>query len=186
MSTFFYKNKVHHHEVQSEYLVYNALKSFYYFLKFHFSLAHYSQNYAHSSYYSPKCISDIHPRKSGLSNQMSILTGTDKLQFSCVCSFVKPYPNVAVGLASIQGRQHFKFQWNPCRGSQDTSEQIYIKTLFSFSFSKLCKNCYNSCMRASIWLKFGTHIRGPKANTSITFGVNLINIQGFISNLRIK
>ena len=36
-------------------------------------------------------------------------------------------------------------------------------------------------MRASIWLKFGTHIEGLKANTTPNFGVNLINIQGIIS-----
>ena len=33
-------------------------------------------------------------------------------------------------------------------------------------------------MCASIWLKFGTRIGGLKANTSIDFGVNMINIKG--------
>jgi len=37
-------------------------------------------------------------------------------------------------------------------------------------------------MRVSIWLKFGTHIGGLKANTSIKFAVTLIKIQGAISN----
>ena len=33
-------------------------------------------------------------------------------------------------------------------------------------------------MRALIWLKFGIRIGGLKANTSIKFGINLINIRG--------
>ena len=37
-------------------------------------------------------------------------------------------------------------------------------------------------MPAPIWLKFGTRIRGLKASSSINFGVNLIKIEGFISN----
>ena len=42
---------------------------------------------------------------------------------------------------------------------------------FSLSFCTLYKNCYNLCMRASIWLKFGTLIGGLQANTSIDFEV---------------
>ena len=55
-------------------------------------------------------------------------------------------------------------------------------------FSHICSsvmphpNSYNWHMCAPIWLKFGTCIRGIKMNTSIKFGVNLINIQGVISN----
>jgi len=41
-------------------------------------------------------------------------------------------------------------------------------------------------MRASIWLIFGTRIGGLKANTSINFGVNLINIKGVISDFTHK
>jgi len=41
-------------------------------------------------------------------------------------------------------------------------------------------------MCASIWLKFGTHIGGLKANTSIKFGVNLINNEGVIGNFTHK
>ena len=41
-------------------------------------------------------------------------------------------------------------------------------------------------MCASIWLKFGTGIGGLKANTITKFGVNLINIQGGISNFTHK
>ena len=41
-------------------------------------------------------------------------------------------------------------------------------------------------MHASIWLKFGTRIGGLKVNTSINFGVNLINIEGVISDFMHK
>ena len=41
-------------------------------------------------------------------------------------------------------------------------------------------------MRAPIWLKFGTLIGGLKANTSISFGVNLIYIEGVISSFTHK
>ena len=41
-------------------------------------------------------------------------------------------------------------------------------------------------MRASIWLKFSTRIGGLKANTSMDFVVNQINIEGVISNFMHK
>ena len=41
-------------------------------------------------------------------------------------------------------------------------------------------------MRASIWLKFGTCIGGLKANITINFGVNLLKIQGVISDFMHK
>jgi len=41
-------------------------------------------------------------------------------------------------------------------------------------------------MCAPIWLKLGTHIGGLKANTKINFGVNLINIEGGISDFMHK
>ena len=41
-------------------------------------------------------------------------------------------------------------------------------------------------MHASIWLKFGTRIGGLKANISIKFGINPINIQGVTSNFMHK
>ena len=41
-------------------------------------------------------------------------------------------------------------------------------------------------MRISIWLKFGTCTRSLKAITSITCGVNLINIEEVISDLTHK
>ena len=65
------------------------------------------------------------------------------------------------------------------------SQQNFVKiSLFfsSSSFRTLCVNRYNSRMHASIWLKFGTRIGGLKANNSIKFGINLINIQGVTSD----
>ena len=41
-------------------------------------------------------------------------------------------------------------------------------------------------MSASIWLKFGTPIGGLKANTSIKFGINMINIHRVISDFAHK
>jgi len=37
-------------------------------------------------------------------------------------------------------------------------------------------------MCTSIWLKFGTRIGGLKENSSTEFGINLINIEGVISD----
>ena len=71
------------------------------------------------------------------------------------------------------------------------SQQNFVKissffSSFSSSFCTLCKNRHNSCVRASILLKFGTRIGGLKANTSINFWVNLINIEGVISDFTHK
>ena len=41
-------------------------------------------------------------------------------------------------------------------------------------------------MCAPIWLKFGTCIGGPKANTKINFRIYLIKIQGVISDFMHK
>jgi len=41
-------------------------------------------------------------------------------------------------------------------------------------------------MQASILLKFGTHIRGIKANTCIDLGVNMFTIRGVISDFMHK
>ena len=41
-------------------------------------------------------------------------------------------------------------------------------------------------MHTSIWLKFGTHIGGLKPNASVKFRINLIKIQGVISNFAHK
>ena len=56
----------------------------------------------------------------------------------------------------------------------------------SSSFRTLCVNRYNSRMRASIWLKFGAHVESLKANTSIKFEINPINIQVVVSNFTHK
>ena len=71
------------------------------------------------------------------------------------------------------------------------------------SFAKTCKSQTDSISVAvslhattrvteehacgtTVWLKFGTRIRGLKANTSINFGVNLITIEGVISDFTHK
>jgi len=41
-------------------------------------------------------------------------------------------------------------------------------------------------MRALIWLKFGTCIGGSKGEPSVHFGVNLIDIEGVISDFTHK
>ena len=72
------------------------------------------------------------------------------------------------------------------------SQQNFVKissffsSFSSSSFRTLCKNRHNSCVGASILLKFGTRIGGLKANTSIDFWVNLINIEGVISDFTHK
>jgi len=84
----------------------------------------------------------------------------------------------------------FSFQWTfkedflqPfLRYKQSNFWKNFFVFFFFFNFfCTLCKNYYNSCMHASIWLIFGTHIRGLKENTSIKIEVNLINIQGVTS-----
>ena len=68
------------------------------------------------------------------------------------------------------------------------SEQNFVKisSFFSSSFCTFCKNRHNSCVHASILLKFGTRTGGLKANTSIDFWVHLINIEGVISDFTLK
>jgi len=52
----------------------------------------------------------------------------------------------------------------------------FYQDLFLLIFCTLDKNRCNSQTRTAIGLKFGTLIRSPKANVSIKFGANLINI----------
>ena len=54
--------------------------------------------------------------------------------------------------------------------------------VFFFIFSHTCKNCYKTQMRTPIALKFGTQKGSPTANPSITFGANLMNGSGFMTN----
>ena len=71
-------------------------------------------------------------------------------------------------------------------------QQNFVKISSFFFFfifvisHTLQKNRHNSCVRTSILLKFGTRIGGLKANTSIDFWTNLINIEGVISNFTHK
>ena len=103
------------------------------------------------------------PRKRGARNGVSIFTGPTKARFSRIRSSVIPYPNgtkFTVELASTQGRPDFKFYEDPSSCFRDMSQQNFVKisSFFSSSFRTLCVNHYNSHMRASIWLKFGTCI----------------------------
>ena len=72
------------------------------------------------------------------------------------------------------------------------SQQNFVKISSFFllfllrHFAHFAKNRHNSCVRASILLKFGTRIGGLKANTSIDFWLNLINIEGVISDFTHK
>ena len=53
---------------------------------------------------------------------------------------------------------------------------------FSFVFSHTCKNCYKTHARTPIALKFGTQKGSPNANPSITFGANLMNGSGVMTD----
>jgi len=120
-------------------------------------------------------------------NGVSILTGTTKSRFSRICNSMMAYPNgtkFAVELASMKWRPRFKFLQDPSNCSGDMSQQNFIK--ISSFFRTLWVNRYNSRMCASIWLKFGTRIRGLKVNASIKFGINPINIQGVTSDFMHK
>ena len=65
----------------------------------------------------------------------------------------------------------------PTAGDNPLSQQIFAKISSFFPiFCTLCKNHYNSRMRALIWLKFDTCIGGQKKNTNINFGVNLFKL----------
>jgi len=67
------------------------------------------------------------------------------------------------------------------------SQQNFVKiSLFFCHFTHFAKNHHNSCVHASILLKYGTRIGGLKANTSIDFWVNLINIEKVISDFTHK
>jgi len=97
------------------------------------------------------------------------------------------YPNgtkFTVELASIWGGHVSNFNKIPQAIPEIWVSKIRKISLFFFFFVILhtLQNRYNSCMRASVWLKFGTRIGGLKANASIDFGVNLIKTEGVISN----
>jgi len=119
-------------------------------------------------------------------NGVSILTGTTNSRFSRICSSVIAYPNgtkFTVELASIKEKSHFKFQQDPLSCSRDMSQQNFLKFLHFFLFF-LCHFAHFAkititrvCVLRSCWC-----IGGLKANTSIDFWINLINIEGVISD----
>jgi len=118
------------------------------------------------------------PRNNARANGVSVLTGRRKW---CNRSFVMSYPNVikfTVKLAFMQQRPHSKFERNPFSSSRNMSEQNFIK----FYSLLLFAHCAKLQMHALIWLKFETCIEDLNFNTSIKFGISLINIQGVISN----
>jgi len=121
-----------------------------------------------------------------------MLTRTTKSWFSCICSFVMSYQNgtkFTVELASIKGTLHFKFDRNPFSYLRDKSLQIYFHFPFHLVFfllHSLFKNYYNASMNTLIKLKFGTRVVGLKANISIKFGVNLINIKRVLNDFAKK
>ena len=53
-------------------------------------------------------------------------------------------------------------------------------------FLHTCKNCYKTQMRTTIALKFGTQKGSPKVNASITFGANLMNGLGVMTDYSCK
>ena len=91
--------------------------------------------------------------------------------------------------SKLQQKPHSKFEDNSFSHSLsyslDASNQTLKKNFFFILFAHFA-NCYKSHICASIWLKFGTCIESLKANTSIRFGVNVINIQGVESDFTHK
>ena len=120
-------------------------------------------------------------------NGVIILTGTTKSQFSAsVYSSVIPDLNGTKFTEEVFCQNLKKIPLTiPEIQAIKLSKKIYSCSYYS-SFCTLCINRYNSRMRASIWLKFGTRIGGLKANTIIKFGIILINIQGVTSNFTHK
>ena len=57
---------------------------------------------------------------------------------------------------------------------QDTSIKLSKKSFFKLFVFTHTKNCYNSCMHTSIWLKFGTLIESLKLHIIIKVKENVI------------
>ena len=129
-------------------------------------------------------------RKQGTCKQsISILTGTctQNSWFSHIHNSVIPDPKwhqiYCEGALHLEEATFQRFlQPFPRYEQSNFQKNFFVFFLYSYSFCTLCVNRYNSHIRFLIWLKFGTFIRGLKANTSIKFGINLINIQGIISD----
>ena len=120
----------------------------------------------------------------GHANGVSILTGTTSRDFHksiALCYLIKIAPNVQWRCPPLRGGYipNLKKITSVIPEIRIYKQSNFNKTFFIFfsSFHTLCENRYNSRMHASIWLKFNAHIWDLKANTSIKFGVNLINLQ---------
>ena len=107
------------------------------------------------------------------------------MQFSHLCSSVIPYligTKFATDVLARYGSLHTKFEENRSSHFRDTSEQNFVLiSLFfssSTSFRTLRKICHKTRMRAPIGLKFGTLEGLIKADLSINFGRNPMNIHG--------
>ena len=109
-------------------------------------------------------------QENGACATLSILTGRTKLQFSSICRPMIP------NLNGTQFRCHIPNLKNSFNHSQDTSNQTLHFFSFLFFFSHTRQNHCNLQMCSLIWLKFETFFQDPKANLSIKFEVNLINI----------
>ena len=120
-------------------------------------------------------------------NGVSILTGTTKSRFSRIYSSIIAYLN-GTKVSLHEGEATFQILTRSLKPFPRYESAKFRKNFFVFSssFRTLCKNRHNSCVRALILLKFGTRIRGLKANTSIDFWVNLINIEGVVSDFTHK
>ena len=102
-------------------------------------------------------------------NRVSILKGTTKSRFSCICCSVMRHPKdtkFTVELAFTQGR--FQILTKSLKLFLRYESANFHKFFFiiSHTFQKLP---HNSRMRAPIWLKFGIRIGSLKANPSIDF-----------------
>jgi len=127
------------------------------------------------------------PRKWGARKWSECIDRNNKVAISRILSSMNPDPNgtkFTVEMPSTQGRTHSKFEEDSFSCSWDTSYQTFKK--YSSFFLLLFAHFYNSCMRASIWLKFSTRVGGLKANTLIKFWIILINIWGVTSNFMYK
>ena len=126
--------------------------------------------------------------------RVSILTETTKSQFSRICSSVMSSPNgikFTVDLFSLHAGEATFQIWTRSLKPFPRYEWANFHKKFLHFFFLLCHFAHFTKIaitrtRAPIWLKFGTRNGGLKANISIKIGVNLINIQGVISDFTHK
>jgi len=123
---------------------------------------------------------------------VSIFAGATTSQFTCICSSVMSDLKGAgfpIEVPSTHGGQIPNLKKIPFpRYAQ--AIKLSKKFLYFFHsillFSHFAKNCYNLHIRIPIRLKFETCIGGLKLNTNIKFGINLIKIEGVISDFTHK